>query len=103
MSIKKQFLKNKTECKVTFKFEGQENLKPETVKVVGDFNNWDEDTTPMKALKGGVFTHTINLESDKQYQFRYLVNDCEWYNDEEADDYANAGLGNQEHNSILKL
>ncbi len=103
MSIKKQCLKNKPECKVTFKFEKKDGLKVESVKIVGDFNNWDKNTEPMKPLKTGAFTQTISLNNNAQYQFRYLVNDSEWFNDEEADDYTNAGLGNSEQNSILNL
>ena len=68
MSIKKQYLKNKPECKVTFKFEKRAGLKPESVKVVGDFNNLDKNTDPMKPLKNGAFTQTISLNSNSQYQ-----------------------------------
>ncbi|SMO53784.1 Glycogen recognition site of AMP-activated protein kinase [Saccharicrinis carchari] len=103
MSIKKQFLKSKPECKVTFKFVKKADLKPKTVKVIGDFNNWDENAEPMKALKSGDFTQTINLSTNAQYQFRYLVDGSQWYNDEQADGYKDAGLGNSEQNSVLHL
>ena len=39
MAIKKQFIKSKPVCKVTFSLEA---LEAESVSVVGDFNNWDE-------------------------------------------------------------
>ena len=103
MSIKKQFLKSKPECKVTFKFEKKAELKPESVKVVGDFNNWDENAEPMKSLKSGDFTQTINLESGSQVQFRYLVDGAQWFNDEEADSFVDTGLGDSQQNSVLQL
>jgi len=103
MSIKKQFLKSKPQCKVTFKFEKNEGISPNSVKVVGNFNNWNTEAEPMKPLKSGDFTQTINLSSGSQFQFRYLVNDTQWYNDDEADDFIDAGLGNSERNGVLQL
>ena len=38
--LKKQFLKTKEVCKVTFSLP--EAVQGETVFLVGDFNNWDE-------------------------------------------------------------
>ena len=38
MAIKKQFIKTKPVCKVTFSFEAKE---ANTAAVVGDFNNWN--------------------------------------------------------------
>ncbi len=103
MSIKKQFLKSKPECKVTFKFEKKADLNPESVKVIGDFNDWNKSVEPMKALKSGDFTQTINLASGSQFQFRYLVNEDLWFNDEEADGYVDTGLGDSEKNGVLHL
>jgi 1,4-alpha-glucan branching enzyme len=83
--LKKQWLKTKSQCKVTF--YTQPDLQAETVHLVGDFNSWDEKATPMEMLKDGRFKLTLTLESGKEYQFRYLVNRAEWHNDWEADKY----------------
>ena len=83
--LKKQFLKSKNVVKVTF-YTGAE-LQAETVYLVGDFNDWDEQATPMEQLKDGRFKVTLELEPEKEYQFRYLVNGTEWHNDWEADKY----------------
>lgn len=82
--LKKQTLKTKPVCKVTFTLP--EQIKAETAFLVGDFNNWDEKATPMKKQKSG-FTITLELEKGKEYQFRYLVNGTEWHNDWDADKY----------------
>ncbi len=103
MSIKKQFLKSKPECKVTFKFEKKDGIEPDVVKVIGDFNNWDTNVEPMKPLKTGDFSQTINLSSGNNFQFRYLVNDSFWLNDEGADSYVDNGMGTSESNSVLNL
>ena len=41
----------------------------------------------MEKLKDGRFKTTLDLEKDREYQFRYLVNGSEWHNDWEADKY----------------
>jgi 1,4-alpha-glucan branching enzyme len=83
--LKKQFLKSKPEVKVTFSLPAA--VQAETVFLVGDFNGWDEATTPMKKQKDGSFSVTLNLEKGQHFQFRYLVNGTEWHNDWEADKY----------------
>lgn len=82
--LKKKYLKNEV-CKVTF-YTAKE-LEAEHVYLVGDFNDWSENATPMDALKDGRFKVTVDLNSDSAYQFRYLVNGAEWHNDWEADNY----------------
>lgn len=83
--LKKQFLKSKPVCKVTFTLP--EAIKAESAYLVGDFNNWDEKTTQMKKSKGGQFSTTLELDKGREYQFRYLVNGTEWHNDWHADKY----------------
>ena len=83
--LKKQFLKTKDAVKVTFSLP--EAVQGETVFLVGDFNNWDENATAMKRQKNGSFTVILDLEKGREYQFRYLVNGSEWHNDWEADKY----------------
>lgn len=83
MAIKKQFLKSKPICKVTFTVPAEEANK---VAVVGNFNEWNEKSTPLKKLKNGSFKGTIDLESGKSHEFRYLI-DGAYLNDQDADGY----------------
>jgi hypothetical protein len=41
----------------------------------------------MEKLKDGRFKLTIDLDTGKEYQYRYLINGSEWHNDWEADKY----------------
>lgn len=84
--LKKQYLKTKSVCKVTFSLPAQ--VQGDTVYLVGDFNDWSETATPMKHNKDGSFSVTLDLPTGNEYQFRYLVNGSEWHNDWEADKYA---------------
>ncbi|TWO32083.1 glycoside hydrolase [Seonamhaeicola sediminis] len=84
MAIKKQYLKSKPVCKVTFSIEAEDAKK---VSVVGSFNDWNAKKAPLKKLKSGVFKGTIDLDKDSSYEFKYLV-DGEYVNDVAADAYA---------------
>ncbi len=98
MAIKKQFLKSKPVCKVTFSIQAED---AENVALVGSFNEWDEKATPLSKLKNGTFKGTIDLESGTSYEFRYLV-DGNYVNDEEADSYVWSDFAGAE-NSVLSL
>ena len=84
MAIKKQFLKTKPVCKVTFTVPAEEAKK---VAVVGDFNDWNPKKANLRKLKNGTFKGTIDLEKDNSYEFRYVV-DGTYVNDDQADAYA---------------
>lgn len=70
------------------------------VHVVGEFNNWSEQDSPLKQLKNGSFSATIDLEQGREYQFRYLI-DGKWENDDEADKYVTSPLGTE--NSVVSV
>jgi 1,4-alpha-glucan branching enzyme len=97
MIEKRQFLKTKPVCKVTFKLKS----KAENVALVGDFNGWNESSTPMKKSKDGSFSVSVDMESGREQQFRYLVDGFQWLNDEAADKYVITPLGSE--NSVIIL
>lgn len=101
MSLKKQMLKSKPVCKVTFRVSKEMAAGAETVTIVGDFNGWDPIESPMSKLKTGEFTSVLELEAGKSYEFRYLVGSQDWYNDPEADGFVANSFGSE--NSLLSL
>jgi hypothetical protein len=80
--LEKKFVKTKNTCKVTFQLP--ESIEAKKALVAGDFDGWQG--TPLKKVKG-VWKTTLDLETGREYQFRSLVNDAEWYNDWNADKY----------------
>jgi 1,4-alpha-glucan branching enzyme len=84
MAITKQYLKRKPVCNVTFTVPA---VTANDVKVVGSFNNWNSEETPLKKLKNGNFKGKVALETAKSYEFRYII-DGNYTNDEQADSYA---------------
>ncbi|SFR32731.1 Glycogen recognition site of AMP-activated protein kinase [Robiginitalea myxolifaciens] len=98
MAIKKQYLKSKPVCKVTFTVPAEEAKK---VAVVGDFNNWNPKGSLLKKLKNGTFKGTFDLPMEQSYEFRYLV-DGTYVNDEAADRYQWNDFAGAE-NAVLEL
>jgi 1,4-alpha-glucan branching enzyme len=102
MSIKKQFLKTRPICKVTFRLSKEDVNNANTVHVSGEFNNWSKLDTPMKKLKNGSFIITLDLETNNEYQFRYLIDKQTWINEAEADKYVPSGFTGSE-NSVVSV
>ncbi len=102
MSLKKQFLKSKPVCKVTFSLTSEEVNDANTVVVLGDFNNWDtKEGVELKKFKNGTFKASIDLETEKEYQFKYLIDGVKWENDGEADKYVGSGIGAEENSVVI--
>jgi len=102
MSIKKQYLKTRPVCKTTFRLSREEARDARHIFIVGEFNNWNEIATPMKSLKNGEFVATLDLEADREYQFRYCFDKIAWGNDPQADRYFYSSYGDCE-NSIVSI
>lgn len=101
MSLKKRFLKGRPVCKVTFNIPQEAAEDATAVHVVGEFNNWDVYATPMKRLKDGSFTVTVDLDRGAEYQFRYLIDETIWENDWNADKYVPSHYGNCENSVVV--
>ena len=83
MPIKKQFIKTKPVCKVTFSVESKE---ASTASVVGDFNNWNPAEGEMSKSKSGTFKAVLDLPKDSTYEFKYYI-DGTYVNEAEADSF----------------
>ena len=101
MSIRKRYLKSKPLGKVTFKLSKEAAQKAKKVYIVGEFNDWDTSANPMKRLKNGDFSVTLELEKGREYHFRYLLDGKIWENDWEADKYVRSNYGNCENSVVV--
>ena len=101
MSIKKQYVKNKSCCKVTFKVQKEMGNGAKQMHVVGEFNQWDTGATPMKCHKDGTFATTLDLDPNRKYQFRYLADGVDWITDIEADTHIHCPYGNCDNSVII--
>jgi 1,4-alpha-glucan branching enzyme len=100
--MKKEYLKSRNGCKVTFRLPKIAAPKAKSVCIVGDFNDWNIYANPMKKLKRGDFTITLELQPGREYQFRYLIDGSDWENDWNADKYVKSPFGDSD-NSVIVL
>ena len=94
----KKYVRSRNVCKVAFvvpEEELPEDVEIESITVVGEFNDWVRDASPMNLRRGGLYRADVELEPGKEYQFRYLLNGDEWYNDWYADAYVPGGMGGE--------
>ena len=99
--VKKKPLKSKSVCQTTFELSKEAMDGAKKAYLVGDFNDWSSSATPLKAKKNGTFGVTLDLEQGKEYQFRYLVGEGRWLNDDTADKFVPSPFG--EDNSVVVL
>jgi 1,4-alpha-glucan branching enzyme len=102
MTITKNFLKTRASCKVRFQLSAQEAPEAESVFLVGDFNDWNNSSHPMKRLKEGGFSLEIELPLGLDCQFRYLTDTGVWLNDTAADAYVPCTFAGVQ-NSLVKV
>ncbi|MDA8240621.1 MAG: isoamylase early set domain-containing protein [Nitrospiraceae bacterium] len=93
MGIKKESVKPGNRSRVTFRLPSQAAPKARKVTIVGDFNNWNQEATPLRKMEGGDFMVTLELASGKEYRFRYLIDGKRWENDWHADKYVKSPFG----------
>ena len=101
MTLTKRYLKSRPVCKVTFRLSKSVVQSAAHVHLVGEFNQWNILATPMKRLKNGDFTLTLDLEPNRAYQFRYLINQVRWENDENADKYVPTPFGDCDNSVVV--
>lgn len=95
--LKKEFTPKRTICKVTFSIPKE--WADKSVQLVGDFNEWDEDSDPL-VLKNGRWQTTLRLKPESTYRFKYLIDQERWENDDAADSYIGNNFGSED--SVLE-
>ena len=98
--ITKTYLKTGSSCRVTFKLSSG-HPEAQSAVVLGEWNGWNPDATPMKRGKDGSWSATVTLETGRPYHFRYLLDGRHWQNDEGADDTVRNPFGSED--SVLSL
>jgi hypothetical protein len=95
--IQKTYFKTKDYCKVKFSFTVEH---AEIIEVLGLNDDW-EIGVAMAPKKDGSFSVDVSLPKGETYQFKYRVNETDWYNDPSADGEASNSYGGT--NSLLVL
>jgi 1,4-alpha-glucan branching enzyme len=71
------------------------------VYVVGEFNDWDQQRTPMRQTgPDGAWRVTLELAAGSEYEFRYLIDGETWHTDDTADSFVTNEYGSD--NSVVR-
>ncbi|HMN29355.1 MAG TPA: isoamylase early set domain-containing protein [Caldilineaceae bacterium] len=79
-------------------FELPSCIWADQIEVVGDFNGWHLEATPMQQDHEGIWHAVVDLPQNSRHEFRYLVN-REWMTDYHADGYVANHFGSD--NSVV--
>ncbi len=102
MSLEKKYFKRNGTCKVTFTWEDSIG-EIKSIKILGDYNNWDRNCPPMRKIKKKLYKQSIELPTHHTYQFRYLINDSYWEDIPEADHFVPNGMDRGDFNSEIEV
>jgi 1,4-alpha-glucan branching enzyme len=92
----KKFFKTKDTVKVTFRHDGN---GASSAELWCEGAGW-EPVTMARSKKGkGPFEVTVDLPVDREFEFRYRLDDGEWQNDDDADGYRSNEFGTD--NSVV--
>lgn len=100
MSLKKTFSSDGKTCTVVFTVNPTAANGAEKVYLVGEFNSWNATAKPMKKSPDGSFSVKVQLDTNKEYQFRYCLDGNTWINDWKADKYVRSEMANDD-NSVV--
>ncbi|HTQ81326.1 MAG TPA: isoamylase early set domain-containing protein [Thermoanaerobaculia bacterium] len=98
--ITKTYSKTGSSCRVTFKIPA-EKATAQAAAVLGEFNGWNADATPMEKRKDGSFSATVTVPAGRGYRFRYLLDGAKWTNDDAPDASVPNQYGGED--SVLSL
>jgi len=91
--MKKEYTKTRRSCKVTFELVAGDAKE---VTLLGDFNEWNASTHPMKRRKDGSFSLSISLKPGNEYKYRFFADGTTWLNDPEADKLVPNSFGTED-------
>lgn len=78
--------------KVRVTFTIPSSVWADTIHLVGDFNDWDQESHPL-VLNERRWAITLELEAGREYHYRYLFNRTEWRTDSNTDEYVRNPYG----------
>ena len=69
--------------RVTFRIPG--SIWAEQISLVGDFNMWDSQNMPLRRNWQADWEAEVEVDSESEYRFRYVIDGERWCNDRHAD------------------
>ena len=85
--IDKTWMETESGLIVRVRFTLPNSVWADRICLVGDFNEWNTTSHPMRRDRDGQWGLALDLEAGRAFQFRYLCDGERWMNDSQADAY----------------
>ena len=85
--VTKQKINKKKNCRVRVTFAMPTIDDCNCLYLVGKFNEWNESVYRMQLADDGTWSLVLELEPDREYQYRYRTENGIWHNDPVANGY----------------
>jgi 1,4-alpha-glucan branching enzyme len=97
--ISRSYYNNGRTCRLTFRYIPERPVS--SVYLVSDFDDWDTTARPLVRRKDGSYSTSLVVPGGSRIQFRYLIDNEHWLNDDDADEFVNNNHG--ETDGVLNL
>lgn len=91
--ISKQYITVNGTRMVRVRFTLQSCLWADTIHLVGNMDNWNQEAHPFSRDDSGNWYLVLDLPVGRDYQFRYLCDGSRWMNDPQADGHVRSVYG----------
>lgn len=95
MLRKKGFRDQPEVVQVTFVLPGDQPQAQAGACVVGDFNDWDPEATPLQKRSNQTYSASVLLTKGQSYAYRYRTLAGEWFDVGDAEAYQPNEFGGQ--------
>lgn len=102
MALQKIYQDTNKKFMVTFELPLSSVAEQDEIRVVGDFNQWSWDNAHIMSRTNNGYKLELELAPKDKYEYRYLVNNQYWVNDDKADDYLPSPCDDVD-NCVIKL
>jgi len=79
VTVQKNTRRKVGKVRVTFTMPAMDGC--DCLYLVGRFNEWNESVYRMQRADDGTWSLTLELESGREFQYRFRTNDGRWLND----------------------
>lgn len=86
-------VKDSNQVKISFALP-EEHPHADHAYVAGTFNDWDPKADPLIHRNNATYSAVVTLDKGERYAYRYVTEDGDWFNADDADAY-------EEENGIL--
>ena len=84
--LRRRNVKGSDQVKISFALP-EDHPHAANAYVAGTFNDWDPKADPLIHRSNQTYSAVVTLDKGERYAYRYVSEDGEWFNADDADEY----------------